>query len=324
MINIIAPTRIHLTLLNMSSDGYRANGGIGFFINELYTTVTLSHAEHNILEDKRTCHSSPFPTKRFIEWLTEFLQQEAITHKFSITISGNVPSHYGFGLSTSIRMSVVEGIYKLIGKEVDKETIIQTSHRGGTSGIGVHGYFTGGFVFDLGHNSRTHHMPSRSGESASHLPLLLATTPMPNWQIGIAIPKNITTKTFEEEVQFFNTNCPIQPASVYETTYHALFGALASVKSDDFNEFCNAIKSIQQQEWKSAERSLYPKLTAIENILYAAGANAVGMSSLGPSLYFLAHDVSTVIQKSHALLNDSALLLLTTPNNSGREILSHE
>jgi beta-ribofuranosylaminobenzene 5'-phosphate synthase len=173
---------------------------------------------------------------------------------------------------------------------------------GGTSGIGVHSYFTGGFIFDLGHKSSTISTlkPSHAVNTASR-PLLLSREEMPKWPIGICIPNDINPRTHIEERQFFNDICPLKREAVYETAYHALFGVFASVKAKDYDTFCLAIKNIQNCEWKKAERNVYGKrLKDYENLLYSSGADAVGMSSLGPSLYFMAKNPKLIIDK----LND--------------------
>ena len=310
-------SRIHISLLDLANDGYRSNGGIGFFINSPFIEVKIIPFSRNIIFDTR---QSKLPLDNLINWLDSFLIEANVSGRYKINISGFTESHKGFGVSTAVRMAVVEGIALLSGKTLSNEDIIKYSHRGGTSGVGVHGYFSGGLVFDLGHDSsRKLQMPSRCLESASHFPLLLKNLAMPNWRVGILIPKNIAAKTHEEEKRFFEQNCPLAKESVYETTYHALFGVLASVETEDFEAFCSAINEIQNQPWKRAERYLYPELLKFELALKESGAKAIGMSSLGPSLYFFAEDLESVIN----CFNQSGLeaeVLFTSVNNSGRVV----
>jgi beta-ribofuranosylaminobenzene 5'-phosphate synthase len=317
---IKTPARIHMSLLDMSDSGYRINGGIGFFISGLSLSVEIKFSKSIELIDNRILKVPlNFPKAVLLSWLEGHLIENNIKDKFSITLFGNTPSHYGFGVSTSVRMACVEGIYQLLDKKVPHNIMIKQSHRGGTSGIGVHGYFTGGCIFDLGRESTKNHTPSRCGESAEHLPLLLQQLPMPDWQIGVLIPNNIKPINHQREVNFFNQTCPIDQQSVYETSYHALFGVLASVKTKNFSSFCRAVNVLQTQTWKQEERSLYPKISVFEKILLDAGAKAIGMSSLGPSLYFFADNIKAVLDKAKNLTLDAEILHVNI-NNIGREI----
>jgi len=257
------------------------------------------------------------------KWLKQHILKHNLNSGVKITIEGETPSHTGFGVSTAIRMACVEGIYLLQKQKIIEKHVIQQSCRGGTSGIGVHGYFTGGLVFDLGHRRKKEVLlPSRNKEDSSHLPLLLKSIPMPAWEIGILIPNDIPTKTNAEEKAFFSKTCPIRKEKVYETTYHALFGILASVETEDKELFCNSIKAIQQQSWKQSERNLYPELSGIEEKLYVFGANAVGMSSLGPMLYFMSEKIDDVIENiENSELLEHCTVFKTDVRNEGREII---
>jgi len=316
--------RIHINLLDMSSDGYRMNGGVGFFINEPYLIVKIEPSSTLTIEDLRSLRQHhDFPQEALLRWLKQHILKYNLKAGFNISIQGKAPSHTGFGVSTAIRMACVEGIYLLQNKQVSEKQVINQSCRGGTSGVGVHGYFTGGLVFDLGHEQNKEELlPSRNREHNSHLPLLLKAVPMPNWEVGILIPHHIPTKTNKEEKAFFNKTCPILKEQVYESVYHSLFGILSSVETKDKFSFCKAIRAIQTQRWKQAERELYPELVPIEEKLYDLGADAVGMSSLGPVLYFFSTDVDAVVDR----VNSSGLIkccsaFKTNVRNKGREII---
>lgn len=317
---IKTPARIHMSLLDMSDSGYRVNGGIGFFISGLSLSTEIKFSNRiRFIDNRESKVPLNFPQKTFLSWLENYLINNNILQKFSVTLFGNTPSHYGFGVSTSVRMACIEGISKLLEKKLSHNTIIKQSHRGGTSGIGVHGYFTGGCIFDLGRESTKNYTPSRCSESTQHLPLLLQQLPMPDWQIGILIPNNIKPITHQKEVDFFNQTCPIDQQSVYEASYHALFGVLTSVKTKNFSSFCRAINALQTQTWKQAERSLYPEASVFEKMLLDAGAKAIGMSSLGPSLYFFADNIKAVLDKAENLTLDAEIFQVNI-NNIGREI----
>lgn len=227
-------------------------------------------------------------------------------------------AHSGFGTGTAISLACLEALHLLNDLKPTPAELINASGRGGTSGVGIHSYFSGGFVFDLGRKaSNKSHAPSHTIKN-SEPPLLLEQRSMPDWEIGICIPSNIPHKSQAEERDFFKRTCPLTAEAVYATTYHAIFGLYAAIREADKAAFCKALREIQACDWKKAERLEYGQaLMDIEQALYANSAEAVGMSSLGPSLFFLADNVAEIINLMRIARPDCEWLL-THPVNHGR------
>lgn len=291
---IIVRPRLHITLIGMNADGYRLNGGIGFCIDEPRAEVRVSIASASAVNDAR-------------EWPLQTIEQDRLTGltqeiagvPVQVDISGKMPSHYGFGSATGIRLAAIEGVAVVMGKSFDRAGLVQVSRRGGTSGIGVTTYFDGGLVFDLGmKNTRRELLPSSALEGEHGRALVISRFQMPQWSVGLCIPHGIPPKTEEEEVAFFRRVCPVPQADINETLYHVTYGVVASAREHDFRTFCEAIKALQQCTWKSSERQLHGhQLALLESKIYDAGAAAVGMSSLGPTLFFFADDLVDVVAK---------------------------
>ena len=128
-------------------------------------------------------------------------------------------------------------------------------------------------------------------------PLLVKSIDLPLWDLGICIPQ-IVPKTEEDERCFFQTNCQIGKGDVEKILYEAVYGVTSSLMENDFNAFCESINTIQQTKWKSLERNLYGEaITEVENIIRKNGARSVGMSSLGPLLYFFGDDIEDIVEK---------------------------
>lgn len=289
--------RLHISLISMTYNSYRYNGGIGLTSN--FSTHELTFISSNSLNIKsHIINSSPLELQ-----LQRTKEKLGLTKSIDIRIPKSIEPHHGFGTGTALHLACLEALFIVNNAEYDKETLIKLSGRGGTSGIGIHSYFSGGFIFDLGHKQERIKKlkPSHDIKSAT-LPLLLAREEMPDWAIGICIPKDINPLSHKEERAFFDSTCPLNKEAVYEASYHALFGTLAAVKTQDYEAFCLSIRNIQECDWKKAERQLYGKrLRFYEEQLYKAGADAVGMSSLGPSLFFMAKDPQIIIDKLKGL-----------------------
>ena len=304
----------------MHENTYRQNGGMGFAIDTPAIEVEFKEKKHLEVDDQREKGFTSLEQKRIIEILNVLSEKKSFVKGYKATIKGNVPTHMGFGSSTAVRLALIEGLYIINKSDYTKEEIVQASERGGVSGIGIETYFKGGFVFDIGRADKSRFSPSSTMEKEKKsLPLVCKSIKMPSWKIGVCIP-NIASKTESEEKAFFNQTCPIEESESYEVLYHGVYGLLASAIEEDKETFQEAIKQIQKCRWKSAERSLYgDALLKEEDILYDCGAKAVGMSSLGASLYFFAEDVDLVIENAKLKLPNSQFFIADV-NNTGRAI----
>lgn len=304
----------------MHSGEYRINGGIGFAIDAPACELAFSATSDFVIDDQRP---DPLATSE-LDRLTSVLQAEQVRQNFptalAVSIGGKMRSHSGFGSGTAISLACLEALHWLNGSSPSPAALISASGRGGTSGVGIHTYFSGGCVFDLGRSvDQELHAPSNRMTDFQP-PLVLDHLPMPEWDIGICIHLGIPHKTQAEEQDFFEQVCPLPAEAVYETLYHALFGLYAAVREADRAAFCRALRAVQECAWKKAERLEYGSaLVEIEQALYACGADAVGMSSLGPSLFFLADDVADVVSKMQ-LARPDCEWLRTRPANGGRSL----
>jgi len=315
-------SRLHLSLIGMGTAGYRVNGGIGFALNSPSLEIICSPANGSEIqiEDRREFPLEGTQIQGLEALLSGFLKNNGVAAGASFTITGTVPTHGGFGSSTAIRLACLEALSKLFDLKMSREQLVLASGRGGTSGIGINTYFDGGFVFDIGHPADGAEF-APSGAKNSHTPsVALTQLPMPNWDIGICFPKNIPLKTQLEELRFFRSHCPLPAADIHEILYHSVYGITAAVKENDFDRFCEAIRTIQHTAWKKGERSLYGEpLQKVEDSIYNAGAKAIGMSSLGPGLFFLGENLQSTIDSLQQTHPDCEWML-TTPRNSGREV----
>jgi len=317
-LNIAIHSRLHLTLLAMHAGEYRINGGVGFAIDAPACEITFSCVRDFIVDDQRADPLSVNELERLTAVLKAEQQRCGFASAIRISIGGEMRTHFGFGSGTAIRLACLEALHRLNGFSPTPAELVTSSGRGGTSGVGIHTYFSGGCVFDLGRPAVNELHVSSHQVVIPHQPLVLSHLPMPEWDIGICIPFGITHKTEAEEQEFFNRVCPLSAQAVYETVYHTIFGLYAAIRDADRSTFCRALRSIQECSWKKAERLEYgTELMEIEQALYSCGAEAVGMSSLGPSLFFLADDVAAVTRKMQRACTDCDCFI-TSPANHGR------
>lgn len=321
MLKIKAFPRIHISLIGMNDDGYRLNGGIGFSIASPTLDVSFESFESIDVIDRR---DNGF-TQEELARLKNHLDNVMIKEKFKtglrcVIYDGMVQSHVGFGSNSMIYLSCVEALLVQNQREYNEQDVVALSGRGGTSGIGINTFFRGGFVFDAGipnHEQRTLAPSSSFIDKVGDNPLLMKSMTLPEWHLGICIPP-IEHKSEEEESDFFQKNCPINKGAVEKILYEAVYGITSSLMEEDFDTFCQSINAIQQTKWKALERNLYGnELIIAESIIRRAGAQCVGMSSLGPLFYFFGNDIDDIVRKVKMEV-PSCICLKTTFNNSAR------
>ena len=321
MISIVVPSRIHMSLIDLGEIGYRRNGGVGFCIDgpaSNFSYVLSEQIDFSLLSTMGYLASEI----EAIECRLLHLQRSFNLHGIRLAKVSMPGRHMGFGTGTAVGLAAIEAMSLLNGLNLSDEEIMRRSGRGGASGIGLNSYFHGGFIFDIGRKFDSARITSSEDvQLPRELPVALSLQKMPSWDVGILYLNDAKPVSLEAERHLFSTTIPISSRDVHEITYHAVFGALAAVAVGDFNSFCSSVNALQQCAWKQAEINLHG--TSVSNpmaVLKELGCDAVGMSSVGPALYFFAADFDNVFSRVSHLFSDS-MLLSSMPNNHGREII---
>lgn len=122
--------------------------------------------------------------------------------------------HTGTGSGTAVTLASLEALFAINRVSVIQADLIRISGKGGTSGIGIHTYFDGEFVVDIGRGFDTAAIMSSDEilqpKCLSHL---VARYPMPRWTIGLLFPA-CPPLTLEQEKRVFAslTSESISPA----------------------------------------------------------------------------------------------------------------
>ncbi|MFC7297911.1 beta-ribofuranosylaminobenzene 5'-phosphate synthase family protein [Herminiimonas aquatilis] len=323
MLKILAPARIHMTLIDLGEAGYRRNGGIGFCINlpgaefdfAKHTTVDISElknagfSQHEILE--------------LTQKITKILVSNGSYQGIKLTKCKISNRHIGVGTGTTTALACIEAAAVLNEIQIDIKSLIKSSGRGGTSGIGVHTYFNGGFLLDAGRPfDAAPILPSDDIASPTSVPLVLSNIDMPAWPIGLFFPPDCSAVSRNTESTLFKNALPLGDEDVSKIAYHSVFGALTAVADSNFQSFCISVNALQSCAWKQHEINLHaPLVPFYMESLKELGCDAVGMSSVGPLIYFFASDFTNVASRISEKYPD-AHVIKTMPNNTGRT-MSH-
>ncbi|NTF64922.1 beta-ribofuranosylaminobenzene 5'-phosphate synthase family protein [Rhizobium rhizogenes] len=314
MIEIRVPSRVAVSLIGLSDDGYRINGGVGWAL-DTPSLVLKAHASANLnIVDRRLTPLENSELASLLQLLKQVSAMASLTVAVTLEISGDLHPHRGQGGGTALRLAALESLFCLNNVEISRSELVQASVRGGTSGIGVRTYFDGGFVFDIGHKSSERPKPSHAWEKPNQ-PLNLLRLEMPLWKMGMCTPFWLPAISHEEEKAFFKSVLPVPHSDVKDVLYHIVCGTLAAVAEGDLETFAVSIDAIQRTIWKAAEWSRYgEQLTQVATELRDAGARGIGMSSLGPSLYFDA----THLEPTRLAPKIRDATFITRPSNLGR------
>jgi beta-ribofuranosylaminobenzene 5'-phosphate synthase len=321
VIEIHSFPRIHISLLSMHHGGYRINGGLGFAIDgPLFCVSAVKANQWNV--SSVGCELVDAQTLRYVEnRLIAAQKLSQFSTPIEIKIQTSIASHTGLGSSTALCLSAIEAAALANNIQLSRDQLISLSGRGGASGVGINTYFDGGLSMDFGRKAGiAEQLKSSETAVSASVPLRIGRTDLEAWPLAILIPSHIQTKSIAEEQEFFERVCPLPIESSQEVIYHATMGTYAAAVERDYSSFCRSINAIQKCTWKSAELSLYGDEVSdcIESLL-SSGADAAGMSSLGPCVYFFAADPEEVLQRSKRVTFRWNAIRVH-PSNSGRII----
>lgn len=321
LIRIDAPGRLHVNLFDMSAGGYRQNGGVGFCISGFDTIMEFKSSKHFIIIDQRDVASTPDEEKSLMDFLQRLYLLHNFSQRFSLTFLAGPPPHSGFGTGTATKLACSEAASILNKIKPNQTQLVAASGRGGTSGVGINTYFQGGLSVDFGVKANGLHLgPSSARHTPLTRPVQLLNVSLPaEWRFGVIVSPYESKISGNEEIQFFNKTCPIEMPSVHESIYHALSGMACAAIENDHLTFCSSINSIQKTQWKNAEwLAQSDNVRNLRDTLQSAGANCVGLSSLGPAVYFMSSELDRLVNKLSLPRNH--IVTQCSPNNIGRTI----
>ncbi|WP_271594035.1 beta-ribofuranosylaminobenzene 5'-phosphate synthase family protein [Bradyrhizobium sp. CCBAU 65884] len=285
MKHVIARPRVHIGLADMGNASPRSFGGVGFSLDceptiiefEKCQTVKIVGTE---ALDTRAQHE--------IFALTERLKSVRQGIGFNATIRSVPKQHVGLGSKTSLALSIIAGANAINELGFSSDEMQRLSGRGAASGVGLHAFFQGGIVWDVGHRfSPGMRLLPSSTKIATDIPPLLARLAFPTvWQIALLLPDE-PTMSGDDEATFFSENAPVPKEEALETMAILYHGVLPSFALSDYNTLCSSLRSLHQVGFKMREvQRCSARTQSCLRTLFDHGL-AAGMSSVGPLLYII-------------------------------------
>lgn len=244
---------------------------------------------------------------------------------FKFTVESAFPPHSGLGSGTQLSLAVAKLISTINNQDLTAIDLAKIVGRGGTSGIGVESFENGGFIVDGGHKSgeKLGFLPSSA--SCATPPPIIARYDFPeDWKIILAIPEVERGVSGAEEIDAFQTHCPIPLKEVEKLSHLMLMKLMPSVLESDLDAFGDAVNKIQKIGFKKIENELQnPYIAQIMENLRVAGAAGVGMSSFGPTIFAVTdtNEQDIVNAANDALKNIGGEIISTSAQNNGAKLL---
>ena len=276
MIEVVTPSRLHITLIDLNGSLGRIDGGVGLTLNFPSVKINarkdaqLSVLGNTTFEDRIRRAASAIMTRHDVGGA-------------AIEVVDEFPAHVGLGSGTQVALAVGTAISELYDLRLTPAAIAQLTGRGGTSGIGVAAYERGGFIIDGGHKGKTDFLPSSVSGKYGPGPMIVHHD-FPDWTIILALP-NLQGASDKREVDVFRQNCPLPLTEIQELCHVILMEMLPAVVEQDIESFGRSIDRVQMLGFKRRELELQPFCARLIRFMRENGAFGAGMSSFGPTVY---------------------------------------
>jgi beta-RFAP synthase len=295
-IRVTTGSRLHFGLLRLppspdwTDDGTRYFGGAGLMIDRPSVMVRLERA--------REWSATGSLADRARSAAARYLAAVDSDDRFSIHIESAPPEHVGLGAGTQLELAVASGLSRLLGRSDDAVAIAQILRRGRRSGVGVHGFAAGGFLFDRGKR--------QPGEVAS-----VERLPFPSdWRIVVVTPP-ITPGWFGDRELAAFASLGQREDSPMERLLDA---AIVALRAQDLAAFGAALTEYNARAGDilrplQGGRYADPIIAELVDGLLANGAAAAGQSSWGPTAFAIVgneNDAERVMKWASAKLPEGS------------------
>ncbi|QLC50993.1 beta-ribofuranosylaminobenzene 5'-phosphate synthase [Methanolobus zinderi] len=316
MIRITSPSRLHLTLIDMNASWGRIDGGAGISLESPHITISAEKSDQievagdSILKERMEAAAGKV-----------LPEGEGIR----ILIEEDMYSHVGLGSGTQASLSAAAAVNELYGLGMGVRELAIAVGRGGTSGIGVASFESGGFIVDGGHKFSEKGSFSPSSASRADPAPVLFRHDLPDWDIVLALPDTQGAHD-AKEADIFRKVCPIPLNEVQEVSHMILMKMMPAIIEDDIEAFGRAVNHIQTLGFKKREVQLQRQAVRdVITLMQESGAYGAGMSSFGPVVYGVVdsrEDAAYIMEdvQDHLDRTIGGRVMITQANNTGADI----
>lgn len=280
---VVAPSRLHMGLLDCGYSSGRLFGGIGIAIDGLHTKVMSSESDDwslRFLDESSVSARTKEEAHLLIKELSKiFLPTEVIVTRMA-------PEHKGLGSKTSLLLGITTAVSFGQGG-LSREQIVRATGRGGTSGIGVNTFWDGGLITDSGHRSDKERVFAPSSvRRPDRIPFVINRIEPPNdWAVRLFYDPDSHIVDGVRERDIFRAAMPVPDSENLISIAAAHHGVVPAFISADLEELSEALVTLNTHGMKAIELASQTERTQNFMRLGWEQQSALGLSSFGPVVY---------------------------------------
>jgi len=316
---IQTPSRLHLTLTDLTGSSGRVDGGVGVSLDEPNILLEAERSEE--LQAYGENADRALDAARAV-------QKHLGLGGARLQIRRGYRMHVGLGGGTQLGIAAGKALCELYNQPISVRDIARIIHRGGTSGIGTAAFEAGGFLIDGGHSygpgkDKMSFSPSSASAGVRPAAVTMRHDFPREWKIILALPEVAAGAHGKREVDIFREYCPLPVAEVHELCYQILVRMVPSLVEENLDDFGAAINRVQEIGFKKVEVMLqHPVVHRLMAEMRQAGAACAGLSSFGPAVYAITDTGSRDIESAaREAMNDvGGEVLITRARNEGARV----
>lgn len=296
-VQVSAPARLHMGLLDCGNSTGRLFGGAGLAVDGLDTTITCRRSKDwkvTFASETETALSERARSdlNNLITTLSKSLGPK------ELTVNSTTPEHKGLGSKTSLLMAASAAAHFVEGI-TDRQRITAATGRGGTSGIGINTFWEGGLVVDSGHReNRIREFAPSSVRHVTDKPFVLNHVyPPSDWTVQLFFDPSFSVIDGDRERQIFQQAMPIDDIENLRCIAAIHTGVIPAFIAQDIDELREALIVLNTNGMKAVEVAHQTSLTQEFIRLGWQKSFAIGLSSFGPIVYEIGNTSSASRRK---------------------------
>ncbi|KAA1259669.1 hypothetical protein LF1_22040 [Rubripirellula obstinata] len=311
-ITVTTGSRLHFGLLRTGSPF----GGLGVMIDQPQNVISIEPSDYWQCDRQHSDRVMPIARR-----LAEHLESDQLPD-CKLRIQQGLNSHCGLGSGTQLSLAVAEGLCRFANIEIPPlEIAIDIAERGKRSAVGVHGYFSGGLIYES---------PSLQDQSSERsLNRLIQRIELPDsWRIAFLLPPlSDESISGEDEAECFARLGNEEAKQTNQLRQAIEEQIIPAARTSDFEMFCDAVTDYNQRSGKlfaDVQGGSYngEEVTTLIQTLQGLGLKGVGQSSWGPGVFTWFDSQGSLEQFQHQSPGDRYRIMATSRvKNVGRTLV---
>lgn len=286
---MVAGCRLHFGLLSASRTAAGGFGGIGVMTRCCATWVRV------VAGPGAATDTASAPVAGIVDRFEQATGLE-VRGRCSIQVRRRASPHQGLGSGTQLALATATALDRFFGSQLTRDQLVaQIAGRGARSGIGFHGFFHGGFLYDTG-------LAGGAGTQQ-----LAARVAMPEaWRVVMIQPAEPPGPVFgEAEESFFERMSGSDPrsASLQQSIEQEI---LPAVRRGDFDTFASELGRYNESSgmlFADFQGGPYngENVARLVERVRGLGWPGVGQSSWGPTVFVTTRSQTDAAQLCRSL-----------------------